>query len=286
MITSSTSRPQTAATADAASRAIIFSSFPKSGTYLFWRICRALQLAVDQYTSYSHSTGISGLLTEFIPEEGRPYAHFEELDQLYKDGDEWRLYVHHPMRNLSIDLELMLERSSLLWLHEPPSVIDELCGDRKRFYVMRDGRSVVNSLIHHFTRPSVRATHPTYTIDDPLELYRRKDNFRKYVCIWRDHVAEYLANPEEWFLVRFEDIKSDVHAQVRRMAAHLDIDCDCEAIAREFDFDRMKAASPTHVRAGTNEDWRNYFDNDHIEIFKEEAGQMLVDLGYAQDLDW
>lgn len=265
---------------------LMLCSFPKSGTYLFWRILRALQKQAGSYRSFARAAGLTDLLDEMIEPENRPYAHYSEMDQLYPSGDDWLFYVHHPMQNLTVDLDMLLQTSSLIWLHEAPTKIQKLSEGRKQLYMMRDGRSVVNSLIHHFTRPSVRATHPTYKIDDPLVLYQRKDNFRKYVQIWRDHVQDFLSNSDDYFLLRFEDLTSQMPAQVERLLQFLEIDGDAAAIAEEFSFDRMKSASPTHVRSGTNDDWRRYYEEEHIAIFKEEAGQLLIDLGYAQDLDW
>jgi len=33
-------------------------------------------------------------------------------------------------------------------------------------------------------------------------------------------------------------------------------------------------------------DWRNYFTARDKEIYKEEAGELLIRLGYERDLDW
>jgi hypothetical protein len=46
-------------------------------------------------------------------------------------------------------------------------------------------------------------------------------------------------------------------------------------------------AKKSHTfRKGTPGDWRNNFTKRHIALFKELAGQMLIDLGYEHDLEW
>jgi len=39
-------------------------------------------------------------------------------------------------------------------------------------------------------------------------------------------------------------------------------------------------------RKGTPGDWRNNFSEKHIALFKEVAGQMLIDLGYERNFEW
>ena len=39
-------------------------------------------------------------------------------------------------------------------------------------------------------------------------------------------------------------------------------------------------------RKGVAGDWRNYFSEEDRRVFKEEAGELLIRLGYEEDLDW
>ena len=39
-------------------------------------------------------------------------------------------------------------------------------------------------------------------------------------------------------------------------------------------------------RKGIAGDWKNYFTERDKEIYKEEAGELLIRLGYERDLDW
>jgi hypothetical protein len=40
------------------------------------------------------------------------------------------------------------------------------------------------------------------------------------------------------------------------------------------------------LRKGIVGDWKNYFNGNHVQRFKEVAGQLLIDLGYEKDLSW
>jgi len=59
-----------------------------------------------------------------------------------------------------------------------------------------------------------------------------------------------------------------------------------DAILVETSFDAMKKDAPIHVRKGHKYDWKNYFSDDHINSFKEIAGETLIDLGYEKNNDW
>ena len=268
-------------------RGVLLTSFPKSGTYLSWRILRAIQKAGGVYRSFARDTGLAEALVTFVDPEQFPFEHYEEIDEVFpEEGDGWSFYIHHPKRTLQIDLELFLETASIVWVHEPPSRALSLGEGRQGIYLMRDGRAVVNSLIHHVTRPSVVAIHPTYTITDPAELYRRPGVFRNYVEVWRRHVEDFKEHRESYELVRFEDLTRDMPATIERLSRLLDVNVDAHALAQDFQFDRMKASSPTHVRAGSDADWQQYYTPEHTSIFKEVAGDLLVELGYEDDLDW
>jgi hypothetical protein len=39
-------------------------------------------------------------------------------------------------------------------------------------------------------------------------------------------------------------------------------------------------------RKGVAGDWKNHFTERDKRIFKKEAGELLIELGYERDLDW
>jgi hypothetical protein len=39
-------------------------------------------------------------------------------------------------------------------------------------------------------------------------------------------------------------------------------------------------------RKGVAGDWKKYFTEEDRRVFKEEAGELLIRLGYEEDLDW
>jgi hypothetical protein len=47
-----------------------------------------------------------------------------------------------------------------------------------------------------------------------------------------------------------------------------------------------ETASRSHLRSGRPGDWREHFEDRHVERMKELAGQAIIDLGYERDPGW
>ena len=72
-------------------------------------------------------------------------------------------------------------------------------------------------------------------------------------------------------------------AEVTKIAKHLGATCSQSQIASIAD---NLFGSTATFRKGEIGDWRNHFTAEHKAAFKRVAGQMLIDLGYEQDLNW
>ena len=60
-------------------------------------------------------------------------------------------------------------------------------------------------------------------------------------------------------------------------------------IQREVILAMESGCNPSHsktFRKGTGGEWKNYLSQTQKKIFKDCAGQILIDLGYEKDFDW
>jgi hypothetical protein len=96
--------------------------------------------------------------------------------------------------------------------------------------------------------------------------------------------------------VRYEDLLAEPVGEVMRLLEFLGADSD-EEVARgcveAASFEQLSGgrtqgeeASSSFYRKGIAGDWRNYFSEEDRRVFKEEAGELLIRLGYEDDLDW
>lgn len=93
--------------------------------------------------------------------------------------------------------------------------------------------------------------------------------------------------------LRFETIMADFDRSFTEIFEHLGLEGDqlaeALALAQEHDLgrksDRALAANP-HVSSRETTRWQRYLTEEHRRLFKERHGELLVSLGYEEDLDW
>ena len=96
--------------------------------------------------------------------------------------------------------------------------------------------------------------------------------------------------------VRYEDLLVRPNEEVERLLGFLGVDTDETLVERcvsQASFEKLSRGRErgeedpsSFYRKGVAGDWRNYFTEEDGRIFKEEAGELLIRLGYEEDLDW
>ncbi|WJW76305.1 sulfotransferase domain-containing protein [Thiohalobacter sp. IOR34] len=100
---------------------------------------------------------------------------------------------------------------------------------------------------------------------------------------WMEHAG---------LVIRFEDLvgtggggsEQAQRDSLRRLFEFLEVDMDenwIDETARRV----FSSASPT-FRKGRINQWKRVFDQELVDLFKEEAGQPLIDYGYEKSLEW
>jgi hypothetical protein len=90
--------------------------------------------------------------------------------------------------------------------------------------------------------------------------------------------------------VRFEDLvnpetQNHMHTSIARYLLPDIRNAEIREVVRKM-YEGHNAKKSHTFRKGISGDWRNNFSEKHIALFKELAGQMLIDLGYEHDLKW
>lgn len=170
--------------------------------------------------------------------------------------------------------------------------------------LVRDGRDMVTSVVHHWLTKRALGVHDPAHADERRRLvaggrvgelgrFFDDDEIGVWASLWRECVrATRNADAE----VRFEAMVRDQRAVLRMLLTSLGID------ATERDLDvciaggRFEAASggrprgqldPTaDARAGVVGDWQRVFTRRDGEAFDTIAGDELVELGYAEPGWW
>lgn len=185
-------------------------------------------------------------------------------------------------------------------LHALPEIIEVLGGEGYiTYFILRDPRDVVVSHVFYVTDMEPDHFHHRYyneqlsTFDErlrtsilglPGELAPFPDIRKRFEPFlgWFDH-------PEVLYL-RFEDLLQNLPGSLEKILNH--------AVGRGFPLEvpQMQAIqqlqdsinpsrSPT-FRSGKSGGWVDQFNPENKALFKEVAGDLLIELGYENDNDW
>ncbi len=184
-------------------------------------------------------------------------------------------------------------------LHAEPPIVEVLCKPgMSAYFILRDPRDVVVSHAYYVTSEDTR--HALKEHYNQLESYDEQltasitgledvqfdfpdivGRFAPYID-WLDR-PEILVLHYEKFLSHREETLHRVleHAIARGFAFEGDQDEAVETLSAAID----PGSSPT-FRSGKSGGWREKFAPAHKELFKQIAGDLLIRLGYEQDLNW
>jgi Sulfotransferase domain len=189
-----------------------------------------------------------------------------------------------------------------------------LTDDGQVIHVIRDGRDVAVSAMHHLWNhpldlgggldltPDEAMTRERYRADPKRFLEAGESIFteRRIVALahsWQTIVSRAIANGREllgdrYTEVRFERLVSHPIAETQRLLGVVGADARpgtaarCVELARFERFSGGRAVgtedSTAFTRKGIVGDWKGVFTERDRGLFEEEAGELLAELGYAQ----
>lgn len=247
---------------------LFISGLPKSGTS--W-----LESMLAEYPGF-----IKNMIPEAIKfEQKNKGSHFLELQK------EW--------------FEKLDKSLTVLKLHNYGSpnnagVLEDL--NIPYVVIFRDLRDVAVS--HYFY---VRNTwhHPEYedykdlSIEEGLKHFANTllPDFKEWINSWRKNVDSELS-----LVIRYEDLNDNTYDVFKKVVEHYSLPSDketLEKIIKKNSFEKLTGGrnegdenSSSFYRKGVSGDWKNYFDDEITQLFKEEIGQLLIDVGYEEDFNW
>lgn len=184
-------------------------------------------------------------------------------------------------------------------------------------HIIRDGRDVAVSNVHNFWRNAkdkggplnvpqpVISKRDEFLADPELFLSSKKSVFTKPLLSnlaskWRHDVEKGVEGGrlfgEGYMETEYEALLEYPGTELPRLLEFLGVGSDrsiVEHMMEEASFDKLSggrksgAEDPnSFFRKGVAGDWKNYFTEKDRQIFKEEAGELLIRLGYERDMSW
>lgn len=196
--------------------------------------------------------------------------------------------------------------------------------EAKVINIVRDGRDVAVSVMHFLWNYAIvedgegAQNGGIYELEpeefERREAYRKdsssglsptglftEERLRTIARGWADEVGEARrlgpsALGDNYAEVRYENLLSRPEVVVERLLEFLGADTSDEAVRvciEATGFERLSGrdqgqedSTSVRFRKGIAGDWRNAFVERDKRIFKEEAGGLLVQLGYEKDQNW
>ncbi len=197
---------------------------------------------------------------------------------------------------------------------ESVRLMSKIYPEARFIYIVRDGRDAVLShrfqtfidASHHLTKEDLRIREE-FSRDPKPFLQGERSLFTERGIVqsaqnWRRNVSETDCLGREiygnrYISLRFEDLLSEPWEQMVRLWEFLGASVSLpglrDALEQEMrrnpDADWQKTKASELVRAvekGRQGSWCNLFTSRDREIFKQIAGQTLVEWGYEKDLNW
>ncbi len=209
-------------------------------------------------------------------------------------GAQWR---DIQQLNLSDDLGFLLDYSSCLELDGLPSY--------RASHMIRDPRDiVVSGYLYHLWTDEAWANTPTdeFSRKSYKEHLQSLDQAEGLLAEIRrvryllPHMLDWDYNNPRVFEIKYEHILDNEEATFREMFTHYGFKKSvvdrCCLIAERYSFENMKkrgarkARGGSHLRSGQSGEWRDFFEDEHKELFKELYPKCVVALGYEENDDW
>jgi len=185
-------------------------------------------------------------------------------------------------------------RLHLPWTEQNGRILEQ--AGQKYVVIYRDLRDCVVSWYHyvtqvepnHFLHEQVKNLSLDEGIDYYIEHYLASEV--AWIRNWRAHRHPILSRE-----IRYEDLHRNTLDEFQRLVDFFGLHLSTEqvqAIVEANAFQRVTRRTPgqedvtSHQRKGIIGDWRTVFQPRHVEAFKRLASDLLIEVGYEQDLDW
>jgi hypothetical protein len=273
---------------------VLAVSMPKAGTHLVASLLKAFPRMM--FSGRHHVLGdfVRPGIDAHPP--GRRGTDWSEREEMWESEIDWDL-VERTLRTVNRGQYMTAHFAAL------PRLVDVLSRlGYKTVVITRDPRDVVVSGAHYIARLRRHRLHDRFVRELPRPEDRIMASIRGLPAMDGDRglgpVGRRIERYRGWlrvpsaYVCRFEDLVGphgggSAEAQLREIegiARHIDRPLDRAGLERVAA--TVWSPGSSTFRKGAIGDWSNHFTEAHKSAFKEEAGHLLVELGYERDTDW
>jgi hypothetical protein len=261
---------------------VLCNSFQKSGTHLLVNVVASL----PQFHHYGRKTYWHYLSRARVDSKkiSKPFQVIKTLSQCLQ-GEIFRGHIaantelleffsHHRFKHLFIFRDLRDVVVSYFYGMKNRKAIDTW--PSRYFYALQSDEERLEFLIRGWPN------------DAPLQGFPSEVDYPNIGERFRENLS-WLTDPN-CLAIRFEDLvnpetQNHMYTRITRYLLTDISNGEIRELVRKI-YEGRNAKNSHTFRKGIPGSWRNSFSEKHIVLFKELAGQMLIDLGYEHDLKW
>lgn len=238
------------------------------------------------------------LRRQFAPCDARAVPGRPPAD-LYLPLDRFKADAHWPITEQSAQRVLRRAQRPILKAHLLPSLEEVAPGARAyvadliarsvRIYCVRDGRRVMCSY----------RLYKTAGAQPMREFLRERVNGKSRAAAWAQHVRAWLAQPRV-HPIPYESVVADPKGTVEQLADLLEqtprwrqptlprrhrsvAEVRLRRLIGRWESTAILGKAPANEKGKR---WQDVFDEEDRRFFHEEAGDVLIELGYEPDDSW
>jgi hypothetical protein len=259
--------------------AILNLSFPKSGTHLLSSILSKVP-GIYYWNDIISVQSLSGVMNSLnhikwklssIPPNSLLRGHLiycDEILELFSSFKHRRIFIYRDLRDVAI--------SNANWVMKEP-----------RFYLHNYYKKYLNTEEERIMA-SIEGIPPGTPIGSNVSVPDIGTDFTRY----QDWI-----NDESTFSLKFEDLVGERGGGCENK--RIDLICDLMnflslKFTRDYISNHFSSSNPILISSHTFKKgqggmigkWKNKFSESHKEIFKKYAGDLLIELGYENNLSW
>lgn len=257
---------------------VLCNSYPKSGTHLLYQILYSLP-ELNQWNDIVSVQALCGVMNTpdhirwkigSAPDGSIIKSHLMYTEPVLKTLSEFdcrRLFIYRDLRDVAVSHARWITKEERIFLH-----------DVYRHYDSFDQQ--------------LMASIKGVPLGSPLGSNLSQPDIGTDFSRWQGWV-----NDPNTYAVKFEDLvgargggseDKRLHI-VTEIAEFLDIELTSEQVSKTFASTALNPEeSHTFKKGGKGSigGWRSVFNEEHKAAFKQLAGQILIELGYEEDLNW
>lgn len=254
------------------------NSYPKSGTHLLYQILYSIP-GLNKWDDIVSIQSLCGLMNTAshvhwklgsAPDKSIVRCHLmhcEEINQALQEFDSKVIFIYRDLRDVAVSHARWTAKEPRTSLYQHYSRLNDF--DRQLMCSIK-GVPVGTPFGSNISHPDIGQDFSRWQkwLDEPTALAIK----------FEDLIGKRGGGCEE---TRFKTIKKIVN--------YLDIELSWKHIETNFASDIMNPQESHTFRKGGKGKiggWKSVFKPEHTTAFKQVAGDLLIKLGYAQNLDW